>query len=93
MDPSGQQVYSVSAAVEHDGRLFLGNLAGNFISYIQLSAAAANPPPSGEAPAAAAAACKANLASPDEGCSAQDKAALFVDHKLLHNKVKLLTCL
>eukprot|EP00879_Flechtneria_rotunda_P024440 GHRR01025910.1.p1 GENE.GHRR01025910.1~~GHRR01025910.1.p1 ORF type:complete len:118 (+),score=26.80 GHRR01025910.1:279-632(+) len=37
MDPKGTHVSSVSAALEHDGKLFLGNLAGNYISYVQLN--------------------------------------------------------
>lgn len=36
MDPTGEHVASVSAAVEHDGCLFMGNLNGDFVSYIDL---------------------------------------------------------
>jgi hypothetical protein len=38
MDPSGEWVGTASAAVESDGRLFLGNLfAGEYISYVDLA--------------------------------------------------------
>lgn len=39
MDPTGKHVSSVSAALEHDGKLFLGNLAGDYVSYVDLTAA------------------------------------------------------
>eukprot|EP00955_Chlamydomonas_euryale_P086605 364228-Chlamydomonas_euryale.AAC.21 len=35
-DPSGDVVVGVSAAEEHNGRLWLGNLIGTGISYIDL---------------------------------------------------------
>jgi glutaredoxin 3 len=36
MDPTGTHISSVSAALEHDGKLFLGNLAGDYVSYVDL---------------------------------------------------------
>ncbi|KAF8061129.1 Apmap [Scenedesmus sp. PABB004] len=36
MDPDGTHVSTVSAALEHGGRLFLGNLAGDYVSYVDL---------------------------------------------------------
>lgn len=39
MDPHGINVATVSAAVEHDGCLFLGNLGGDFVSYVDLGEA------------------------------------------------------
>jgi hypothetical protein len=36
MDPAGAHVHTVSSAVEHDGCLFLGNLAGDSVSYVDL---------------------------------------------------------
>ena len=38
-DPDGSHVATVSAATEHMGRLFLGNLGGDYVSYLDLSAA------------------------------------------------------
>eukprot|EP00878_Enallax_costatus_P008724 GHUV01009118.1.p1 GENE.GHUV01009118.1~~GHUV01009118.1.p1 ORF type:complete len:271 (+),score=42.88 GHUV01009118.1:832-1644(+) len=38
MDPAGIHISSVSAALEHDGKLFLGNLAGDYVSYVDLQA-------------------------------------------------------
>lgn len=38
MDPNGEHVSSISAAVEHEGCLFMGNLAGDFVSYVDLGA-------------------------------------------------------
>ena len=35
-DTDGSQVATVSAATEHNGRLFLGNLGGDYVSYIDL---------------------------------------------------------
>lgn len=37
MDPTGSHVSTVSAALEHGGKLFLGNLAGNHVSYVELA--------------------------------------------------------
>jgi hypothetical protein len=37
MDPTGSHVSHISAALEHDGKLFLGNLAGNYVSYVDLA--------------------------------------------------------
>ncbi|WIA23563.1 hypothetical protein OEZ85_000288 [Tetradesmus obliquus] len=37
MDPTGSHVSTVSAALEHGGKLFLGNLAGNHVSYVDLA--------------------------------------------------------
>jgi hypothetical protein len=37
MDPTGSHVSHVSAVLEHDGKLFLGNLAGNYVSYVHLA--------------------------------------------------------
>lgn len=36
MDPTGSHISSVSAALEHDGKLYLGNLAGDYVSYVDL---------------------------------------------------------
>lgn len=36
MDPTGEHVSTVSAAVEHEGCLFLGNLNGNYVSYVDV---------------------------------------------------------
>jgi len=36
MDPDGSVVSTVSAVTEHNGRLFLGNLGGNFVSVYDL---------------------------------------------------------
>ena len=36
MDPTGARVATVSAAVEHDGHLFLGNLGGDYVSVYKL---------------------------------------------------------
>jgi hypothetical protein len=36
MDPTGSHISSVSAAVEHEGSLFMGNLHGDYVSYIDL---------------------------------------------------------
>jgi hypothetical protein len=36
MDPSGGTVATTSAAVEHEGRLFLGNLGGDYVSVLDL---------------------------------------------------------
>ena len=36
-DPDGTHVATVSAATEHSGRLFLGNLGGDFISFVDLN--------------------------------------------------------
>jgi len=36
MDPDGSHVSTVSAVTEHDGKLFLGNLGGDFVSVIAL---------------------------------------------------------
>jgi hypothetical protein len=38
MDPTGEHVSSISAAVEHEGCLFMGNLAGDYVSYVDLGA-------------------------------------------------------
>ncbi len=35
-DPEGEYVNTLSAVTEHDGRLFLGNLFGNFVSVLKL---------------------------------------------------------
>jgi hypothetical protein len=37
MDPTGSHVSHISAALEHDSKLFLGNLAGNYVSYVDLA--------------------------------------------------------
>jgi hypothetical protein len=37
MDPNGSHVSHISAALEHDGKLFLGNLAGSYVSYVDLA--------------------------------------------------------
>jgi hypothetical protein len=37
IDPDGSTVSSISAVTEHDGKLFLGNLGGSFISVYDLS--------------------------------------------------------
>jgi hypothetical protein len=37
MDPTGEHISTVSAAVEHDGCLFLGNLNGNYVSYVDVA--------------------------------------------------------
>lgn len=36
LDLGGERVATVSAAVEHDGKLFLGNLGGDFVSVLSL---------------------------------------------------------
>jgi len=36
MDPDGSHVSTVSAVTEHQGRLFLGNLGGDFVSVLKL---------------------------------------------------------
>lgn len=36
MDPDGSVVSHVSAVTEHGGRLFLGNLAKDYVSVLQL---------------------------------------------------------
>jgi hypothetical protein len=41
MDPTGSHVSHISAALEHDGKLFLGNLAGNYVSYVDLAGTSA----------------------------------------------------
>jgi hypothetical protein len=41
MDPTGSHISSVSAAVEHEGVLFMGNLHGDYVSYVDLVSAAA----------------------------------------------------
>ena len=40
MDPPGpaNRISSVSAATEHGGRLFLGNLGGSYVSVVDLAA-------------------------------------------------------
>ncbi len=35
-DQKGTNVASVSSAHEHSGRLYLGNLHGNYVSYLEL---------------------------------------------------------
>lgn len=37
MDPTGEHISTVSAAVEHDGCLFLGNLNGDYVSYVDVA--------------------------------------------------------
>ena len=37
IDPDGSTVSSISAVTEHDGKLFLGNLGGSFISVYDLT--------------------------------------------------------
>ena len=37
MDPTGERVFTVSAATEHGGQLFLGNLMGDFVSVVDLA--------------------------------------------------------
>ena len=34
MDTDGSVVSSISAVTEHKGRLFLGNVVGDYVSYI-----------------------------------------------------------
>lgn len=41
MDPSGSHVSSVACATEHDGHLFMGNLAGDCVSVLDLAAVGA----------------------------------------------------
>jgi hypothetical protein len=36
MDPDGAHISSTAAATEHDGKLFIGNLAGEYVSYMEL---------------------------------------------------------
>ncbi len=38
MDPTGERVSHVSCATEHEGRLFLGNLAKDYVSVLDLAA-------------------------------------------------------
>ncbi|EFN57394.1 hypothetical protein CHLNCDRAFT_20987 [Chlorella variabilis] len=52
MDPDGSHVASVSSVTEHDGKLFLGNLGGNYVSVLDLSGVGA-----AGTPAAAKSAC------------------------------------
>jgi len=40
VDPTGQRISTVSAATEHEGHLFLGNLNGDFITVVRLQTAA-----------------------------------------------------
>jgi hypothetical protein len=37
LDPNGSMVSTVSAVTEHNGKLFMGNLGGNFVSIVDLS--------------------------------------------------------
>ncbi|PRW58948.1 strictosidine synthase [Chlorella sorokiniana] len=37
MDPDGSRVSSVACAAEHDGKLWMGNLAGNYVSVLDLA--------------------------------------------------------
>jgi len=53
MDPDGRQVSTISSVTEHQGRLFLGNLGGDFVSVLQLHQLQ---PPQAQAASAAAAA-------------------------------------
>lgn len=41
MDPDGSHIASVSSVTEHQGRLFLGNLMGDYVSVLDLGAVAA----------------------------------------------------
>lgn len=50
MDPAGDHVSSVACAVEHGGKLFMGSLAGDCVSVLDL----AGLPAAGGAAAAAA---------------------------------------
>lgn len=44
MDPDGSHVSSISGVKHFGDRLFLGNLAGDFVSYIDLDKVPAVPP-------------------------------------------------
>ncbi|KAK9824470.1 hypothetical protein WJX72_010575 [[Myrmecia] bisecta] len=50
MDPDGSHISHVSAVTEHDGKLFFGNLAKNYVSYLDLALT----PPVGKSKASAA---------------------------------------
>ena len=41
MDPDGSKVSHVSSVTEHEGKLYLGNLAKDYVSVLDLGAAAA----------------------------------------------------
>ena len=41
MDPDGSRVSHVSSVTEHEGKLYLGNLAKDYVSVLDLGAAAA----------------------------------------------------
>ena len=47
-DPTGEVVSSVSSAEEHDGKLWMGNLLGNYVSYIPLDELPADAAPQPE---------------------------------------------
>ena len=43
MDPDGSHVSHVSSVTEHDGQLFLGNLAKDYVSVLDLSEVVPSP--------------------------------------------------
>lgn len=55
MDPDGSRVSHVSCVTEHDGRLFIGNLAKDYVSVLDLAGGGAAAE-EGAMPATAAAA-------------------------------------